>query len=562
MADIKPPVKKWTHTLYYGTGQLIKAPDRIKDGKKGQVRIRFPSVKDAWAIINDLKERDTENKLYIPVRKDGVSTFKPDHKEADISAWPIKFKDIPDFGFNDEDWCLIIVMFDSVKNEEAFWTHIKNNPASGINYIPNEITKSFWLPEKAPKPTTHHRWVSDLPLEQQLPQYPIYVLSKGRYEKRLTADALNEMGCPFKMIIEDCEKELYKGSEKYPTDYLIMPPELDNKGCGSITARNFAWAHSMDNKFDKHWVMDDNMNGFFRFHKNQRIKCVSPIAIKQCEIITSQYDNVFLSGLQYKSFCPEICKNKANVIINTRIYSCILIRNDLDTKLNTERWRGKYNEDTDLSLRVLKSGGCNLLLQNFLCDKQTTMSCKGGNTDEIYSEKIDGLKLKYDSLYAQHPDVVKPSKKFSKTLHHQVDYSKWSNNPLKLNECEIVSGSQTLADINEYGLKIIELEGKPTKMKKPRVKEMIEDDMEVVSPEQKAFGEALGAHYDMSDEDIIDEIVKEVKMTNEIQTQTDPIIEEAVPDMKHIIALKDRHILNQANKIKKLEALLELYMNQ
>jgi hypothetical protein len=554
MANIKPPVKKWTHTLYYGTGKLIKAPERIKDAKKGQIRVRFPSVKDAWAIIDDLNEKDTKNKLYIPVRKDGVSTFKPDHKEADISAWPIKFKDIPDFGFNDEDWCLIIVMFDTVQNEEEFWTHIKNNPNSGINYIPNEITKSFWLPEKAPKPTTHHRWVSDLPLEQQLPQYPIYVLSKGRYEKRLTADALNEMGCPFYLLIEDCEKELYKSSEKYPTNYLIMPPELDNKGCGSITARNFAWAHSEGDgdhpQFDKHWVMDDNMNGFFRFHKNQRIKCVSPIAIKQCEIITSQYDNVYLSGLQYKSFCPEICKNKANVIKNTRIYSCILIRNDLDVKLNTEKWRGKYNEDTDLSLRVLKSGGCNLLLQNFLCDKQTTMSCKGGNTDGIYAKNIDGLKLKYDSLYAQHPDVVKPSKKFSKTLHHQVDYSKWANNPLKLNGVEVSSGSQTLADINEYGLKIIELVGKPTKMKKPRVKEqLMAEDIPEIIPE-------------VIKDEIIDEIVKEVKMTNEIQTQTDPIIEEAVPDMKHIIALKDRHILNQANKIKKLEALLELYMNQ
>ena len=121
------PVKKWTHTLYFGTGELIKAPERINDDKKGQIRIRFPSVKDAWDIINNLKYRDTKNKLYIPARKDGVRTFKPDCKEPDIRAWPIKFHNIPEYGFCDEDWCLIIVFFDTVKNEEEFYNYYTRN---------------------------------------------------------------------------------------------------------------------------------------------------------------------------------------------------------------------------------------------------------------------------------------------------------------------------------------------------------------------------------------------------------------------------------------------------
>ena len=46
---------------------------------------------------------------------------------------------------------------------------------------------------------------------------------------------------------------------------------------------------------------------------------------------------------------------------NTRIYSCILIDNALPF-----RWRGRYNEDTDLSLRVLKAGLCTIQFNAFL----------------------------------------------------------------------------------------------------------------------------------------------------------------------------------------------------
>lgn len=42
-----------------------------------------------------------------------------------------------------------------------------------------------------------------------LNKYPIYIVSKGRWDKRLTADALEEMGADYKIIVEQQEFDSY-----------------------------------------------------------------------------------------------------------------------------------------------------------------------------------------------------------------------------------------------------------------------------------------------------------------------------------------------------------------
>jgi len=57
------------------------------------------------------------------------------------------------------------------------------------------------------------------------------------------------------------------------------------------------------------------------------------------------------------------------------------------------------------------------------------------------------LKKKLDSLIQQHPDCVKPTSKFSKEFHHQVNYKSFENNkPILKDHLNIPTG------INEYGL--------------------------------------------------------------------------------------------------------------
>jgi hypothetical protein len=226
------------------------------------------------------------------------------------------------------------------------------------------------------------------------------------------------MKVPYKMIIEPQEYEAY--NKHISADKLIvLPDEYLNKNQGGVPARNFIWKHSIESGHKAHWILDDNIEGFFRWNKNKKLQLKSGICFKMIEDYFDSCENVAQCGMQYSLFFPEISIRKPLYLQNTRIYSCILQRNDVE-----ERWRGKYNEDTDLSLRLLKKGYSTILFQNFLCGKKPTLSVKGGNS-QIYSG--DGLQQKLDSLLAQHPDVVKGTFKFGK-VHHQVDYTPFKNN--------------------------------------------------------------------------------------------------------------------------------------
>jgi hypothetical protein len=132
--------------------------------------------------------------------------------------------------------------------------------------------------------------------------------------------------------------------------------------------------------------------------------------------------------------------------MNTRIYSCILIKNDIPY-----RWRGRYNEDTDLSLRALKDGWCTVLFMAFLAEKMPTMTMKGGNTESLYKldGQQDGRLLMAQSLQQQHPDVTEIVWKWGR-WQHQVDYRAFKANKLiKKPGVEIPEG------VNNYGMKLV-----------------------------------------------------------------------------------------------------------
>jgi hypothetical protein len=268
------------------------------------------------------------------------------------------------------------------------------------------------------------------------PYYQIYIVSKGRWKNRPTSKALEKLGVPYRIVVEPQEYEQY-ASVISPDKILVTP--FSNLGQGSIPARNFIWEHSLDKGYARHWILDDNIQGFGRYNRNQRIKVTSGTIFKAAEDFVDRYENVALAGFQYRFFLTD-CRERPAYIPNTRIYSCILIKNDIPY-----RWRGKYNEDTDLSLRVLKGGWCTILFNAFYQDKAGTMSMGGGNTDELYQG--DGRKVMAESLVEQHPDVVKLSWKFGRWQHH-VDYKPFAGNKLIRKDTEIPAG------INNYGMKV------------------------------------------------------------------------------------------------------------
>jgi hypothetical protein len=274
------------------------------------------------------------------------------------------------------------------------------------------------------------------------PKHPVYVISKGRWESRLTVKALTVRNIPHRVVIEPQEYEQY-AAVMNPATLLVLP--FSNLGMGSIPARNWVWEHSLSEGHARHWILDDNIMDFFRLTDNNRWKTDSAATFLAVEDFSDRYENVALSGMNYKMFAPKRAK-KNPITMNTRVYSCILILNSIPY-----RWRGRYNEDTDLSLRALKDGWCTLLFNAFLIDKATTMTMKGGNTEELY--KLDGQKdgrlLMAQSLQAQHPDVVKIVRKWGR-WQHSVDYR-----PFKANRLKRKPGVVIPEGVNNYGMVLV-----------------------------------------------------------------------------------------------------------
>ncbi len=272
------------------------------------------------------------------------------------------------------------------------------------------------------------------------PKYPVYVISKGRWESRLTVKALVEKNIPFHVVIEPQEYDNYAAVID-PNKILVLP--FSNLGQGSIPSRNWVWEHSISTGAERHWILDDNIRDFFRMTNNIKYRLDSGTGFRCIEDFCDRYENVALSGMQYEMFAPRIQKHQP-FILNTRIYSCILIKNDIPY-----RWRGRYNEDTDLSLRALKDGWCTVLFVTFLAKKIQTLTMKGGNTDELY--KDNGRLQMATSLREQHPDVTTVRWKWNR-WQHVVDYSRFKANKLILKD-----GIEISEGVNDYGMKLTKL---------------------------------------------------------------------------------------------------------
>ena len=277
------------------------------------------------------------------------------------------------------------------------------------------------------------------------PKYPIYIISKGRWESRLTSKALEKKNISYRIVVEPSEYDLY-ASVIDKNKIIVLPEDFSKLKQGSIPVRNWVWEHSIKEGWEKHWLLDDNIVNFYRLNLNRRIPVNSGTIFKCAEDFTDRYTNVAFSGLNNIAFAPDRSERIPPFLLNTRIYSMTLIKNDLPY-----RWRGKYNEDTDICLRALKDGWCTIQFNAFLGDKATTMIMKGGNTDSIYNTG-DNRREFAESLQKQHPDVVEVVWKFDR-WHHQVNYAPFKKNKLlRKNDLIIKDG------IDNYGMKLIKLE--------------------------------------------------------------------------------------------------------
>jgi hypothetical protein len=237
------------------------------------------------------------------------------------------------------------------------------------------------------------------------PRYPVYVISKGRSKSCLTADFMLRDGVDFRLVIEPQEFKDY--AAVYDKKILLVLP-FSNLGLGSIPARNFVWEHALKTGADRHWIFDDNIRGTGYWWKGRRTRINANLAISQVEEFTDRYENIAIAGMNYDTF---VFSSTAPYLRNVHVYSNLLIRNDLPF-----RWRGRYNEDTDLCLQALTAGWCTVLFNAFMIYKMQTMKMKGGNSDQLYQG--DGRLEMARSLERAWPYVVETKRKWKRPQHH------------------------------------------------------------------------------------------------------------------------------------------------
>lgn len=420
---------------------------------RNRIICRFENKEDfeLFCSLNDFKlnKNTKEYNIHTRERKDKKEIIKKQKQGSEY--WESHWTNMPlyeskkqeeyakiEFIFNDDDLELAIKIFDQHLSDKS---------------------TSVWYPKLVAGKHSKLRAISGN--SDINPQYPIYVVSKNRSDKCFTSRFLTQMEVFHYVVVEPQDYILYKEEveNKYATileldmfykdTYDTFDSFGDTKSKGPGGARNFCWEHSINNGFEWHWVFDDNATeGFHWMYKNQKVKCRTGEYFRAIEDFINRYNNIAIAGLNYSMFC-KMCDKTPAFVMNTRIYSFLLIRNDIPY-----RWRGRYNEDTDLSLRVLKDGWCTIQFNSFLAGKCTTQKIKGGNTDEFYSK--EGTYPKSKMLEDMHPDVAKVQWKFNR-WHHQVDYSGFKQE-LKFKDNYV----QSNVKVNNYGMKIIKTEENDT----------------------------------------------------------------------------------------------------
>lgn len=283
----------------------------------------------------------------------------------------------------------------------------------------------------------------------------IFILSKGRWESRMTSKTLEEIGADYQIVIEEQEYDQYAAVID-PKKILVLP--FSNMGLGGIPARNWIWEYSTARGDDAHFVLDDNIRYFYRSLHNTKLRVNSTVPLRAVEDLAERYSNVKMAGLNYHFFQPTFVK-KEPLYINTRVYSCIWLTNKTTKRWRVLEWDGNpapYNEDTDLSLQFLEDGDCTFLLNHFSCGKADSGAVKGGNNDTVYkyaSAEYDNRFKFAASLAKAHPEFVEVTQKHRR-YHHQVNYSKFQNFSVPRLKPGIVISTEPY----NYGLKLVKLD--------------------------------------------------------------------------------------------------------
>jgi hypothetical protein len=448
------------------------------------IKVHFNNIEDHLAFCNTIGQviPFNKNETYFPledidnaliddrsiITDVDIELIRPRKSDTNNASSTLGVEDHPDY-IGEKEWMRHwhdMPTFSQTNKESYKHVYVKVRTEKDLlefekitGHPITDKTKYMWYPKTPKSNNMVKRWIGEYHTN---PKYPMYIVSKGRHESMFTSRTFAAMKIPHYIVIEPQDYDRYVVAlEQFkinPYATLLVAP-FSNHGDGPGRARNWAWDHSISIGAEWHWVFDDNIKHFYRLNDNSRYRVMSGAIFNAMEDFTTRYENVYIAGPNYYFFCAD-SQTYPPYVPNTRIYSALFIRNDCK-----HRWRGRYNEDTDLSLRVLKDGDATIQFNAFLQGKMGTQLLKGGNTEEFYHKEgqldkekwrggnmnAEGTVNKSKMLVDMHPDVATLVWKYGR-WHHFVDYSIFRKNELKLKPGVTINRGA----LNEYGLHFVD----------------------------------------------------------------------------------------------------------
>lgn len=267
------------------------------------------------------------------------------------------------------------------------------------------------------------------------PRWPIFIPSRGRAGICYAPRELDRIGVPYRLIVEDHEHDTYAAiygesrvlvlPQRYIDEYESGDPEGDAAGLplGPGCPRNYAWDIAQEEGAAWHWCIDDNVRYWARMDGNHFFMAGDGWIFAAMEDHASRYLNVGLAAPEYNMHQPARNRWPRPFRTNRRTMSTHLVRTELPL-----RWRFRYNDDIDFSIRVLEAGWCIINYVAFTQGKLGTQHTPGGSTDTIYA---GGTYRKTMCLVEAWPAIVKPVTRWGRP-HHVVDWSRYDGmHPVK-----------------------------------------------------------------------------------------------------------------------------------
>ena len=302
--------------------------------------------------------------------------------------------------------------------------------------------------------------------------YPIFIISYNRPNVYAsTISAFIKYGVKINVVVHKEQLQAYKSffnsplvnwiefDDEYKHKYEILS-NVDSyeKNAGSGAERNFAWDCAKNAGYSAYWNFDDNMIFIYQTGKTtnskksyERRHITDPKQFKElfhkAEDFYDSYDNLFIMELGEGTYFGF----RTHPVLNRRCYSALLINTAIPTQ-----WRGRYNEDTIMSLDCLSNGFCTCQTPILLKNKCSTRAAKGGNhalgkgkddlKNQVYSDAIDyefSSSLKSQMLVAVYPQYCYLKYRCGR-IHHGYNEQAWNSFKQQLHPAKVKGQKQKI----------------------------------------------------------------------------------------------------------------------